>query len=62
MKANHLPIDGYVLDDSESARRPHQCDQCGAWTTNIRVTIATGEQDNDLCDACLYEYYPQVNW
>ena len=55
--------DGYVIDHTiKDVRKPHRCDTCGHLTTNIRECLATGEVSEDLCDACLYEFYPHVNW
>lgn len=63
MKTNKLPIDGYVIDHTvENVRKPHRCDTCGNLTRNIREDIATGYKEDDICDSCLYEFYPNVNW
>ena len=63
MKHDKRPISGYVLDHTKQYQYPeHRCDTCGNLTSNYSQVVATGETYDELCDSCLYEFYPHVNW
>lgn len=46
----------------QEAQPEHECDLCGHKTGNVRMDCSTGEVEPDICDACLREHYPNVNW
>lgn len=63
MKIDKRPIDGYIIDyNAKKDRKEHHCDTCGGLTTNTKEEIATGYVEDDLCNRCLSEFYPGVNW